>query len=163
MNEWTTQAVRQTRADPESAHRLFPQAERKGGPRARPALLALLDAGTIEALYRNGDAGERLSILRALPDLDLGPAALPIVEDALRTNDTRLIAAALGPYGSRWLDDHAFRQGVLKCVFMSIPLAEVDGLDRRHDAELTRMLADHAAERRAAGRTVPEDVLERLR
>ncbi len=163
MSEWTTWAVRQAREDPESVHRLFPQAERKGGPRARPALLALLDAETIMTLYRNGDAGERLSILRALPDLELGPAALPIVEDALRTNDTRLIAAALGPYGSRWLDDHAFRQAVLKCVFMSIPLAEVAGLDRRYDAELARMLADHAAERRAAGRTVPEDVLERLR
>ncbi|GLW07149.1 hypothetical protein Misp01_22790 [Microtetraspora sp. NBRC 13810] len=162
MNEWTAQALRQVREDPEAVHRLFPRAERLGGPDARAALLALVDAGAVAALYRDGDAGERLAILRALPGLDLGPAALPLVEDALRTNDARLVAAALGPYGSRWLDDHAFRHGVLKCVFMSIPLASVDGLDRRFDAELARMLADHAAERRAAGREVPQDVLERL-
>ncbi|MFF5207785.1 EboA domain-containing protein [Streptosporangium sp. NPDC000396] len=162
--EWTARAVRQVEDDRESVYRLFPQAERLGGPGARRALLAALrgDHAVVGALYRRGDTGERLAILLALPELSLGPSAVPLVEDALRTNDARLVAAALGPYGSRWLGDHAFRQGVLKCVFMSIPLASVTGLDRRFDAELARMLADHAAERRAAGRPVPQDVLERL-
>ncbi|WP_217370408.1 EboA domain-containing protein [Nonomuraea antri] len=148
--------------EPGAVHRLFPQARRLGGPDARARLLARLDADTLAELYRRGDAGERLDILRALPGLDLGPRALPLVEDALRTNDARLVEAAMGDYGARWLDDHAYRQGVLKCVFMSIPLSSVSGLAARSDAELARMLGDYAAERRAAGRPVPQDVLERI-
>ncbi|TDD53788.1 sugar phosphate isomerase [Nonomuraea terrae] len=167
-HEWLAQAVRRVEADPRAIHLLFPQAERRGGPDARGALLRALrgDSAVISAvisdLYVRGDSGERLAILSALPDLDAGPEAVGLVEDALRTNDTRLVAAALGPYGSAWLDDHSFRQGVLKCVFMGIPLASVAGLERRFDAELARMLSDYAAELRAAGRPVPHDVMERI-
>jgi hypothetical protein len=89
-----------------------------------------------------------------------GPEALPLVEDALRTNDTRLLAAAVGPYAARHLTAHVWRHAVLKCLFTSVPVAEVADLDRRArgDAELARMLADYADERTAAGRPVPEDL-----
>jgi hypothetical protein len=162
--EWLAEALARVEADRGAVHVLFPQAERRGGAGARRALLAALrgDAETVRTLYERGDTGERLAILTALPDLDLGAAAVPLVEDALRANDPRLVAAALGPYGAERLDDHVFRQGVLKCVFMSIPLSAVAGLDRRTDAELIRMLSDYAAERRAAGRPVPPDVLARI-
>jgi hypothetical protein len=40
---------------------------------------------------------------------------------------------------------------------MEIPLAMVAGLSARADRELGRMLAGLAAERRAAGRTIPPD------
>jgi hypothetical protein len=46
---------------------------------------------------------------------------------------------------------------VLKCVFMGVPLAEVDRLDERADAELAAMLAAFAEEREAAGRPMPGD------
>lgn len=162
--EWQASAVRQVEADPHAIHRLFPQAGRRGGADARRALLGALrgNPAVIRSLYEAGDSGERLAILAVLHELDLDGTAVALVEDALRTNDARLVAAALGPYGSAWLGDHSFRQGVLKCVFMSIPLDEVAGLDRRFDAELARMLSDYAAELRAAGRPVPRDVLERI-
>ncbi|MFG1705139.1 EboA domain-containing protein [Nonomuraea sp. M3C6] len=162
--KWLAQAVQRVKDDPDAIHLLFPQAERLGGPAARSALLRAVhgDHPLIRSLYERGDTGERLAILSALPELDLGAAAVGLVEDALRTNDARLVAAALGPYGSAWLDDHSFRQGVLKCVFMSIPLASVADLDRRFDAELAQMLSDYAAELRAAGRPVPHDVMERI-
>jgi hypothetical protein len=67
-----------------------------------------------------------------------------------------LVAAALGPYAGH-LDDPAWRQGVLKCVFMAVPLSVVDRLDERADGELARMLAGLAAERQAAGRAMPAD------
>ena len=54
-------------------------------------------------LYRYGDAAERRGMLRALPYLDLGDRGLDLVDDAIRTNDTRLIAAALGPYATEHL------------------------------------------------------------
>ena len=50
------------------------------------------------ALYRCGDAAEKRAVLRALPLLPLGDSAVALLHDAIRTNDTRLIAAALGPY-----------------------------------------------------------------
>ena len=93
------------------------------------------------------------------------PAAVPLLHDALRTNDARLVAAALGPYAEH-LDPDTWRQGVVKCVFMGVPLSVVDDLDRRTDRELTTMLAALAAERRAAGRAMPADaaaLLERTK
>jgi hypothetical protein len=38
-----------------------------------------------------------------------------------------------------------------------VPLAAVDGLQRRADAELGRMVASFVEERRAAGRSTPPD------
>jgi hypothetical protein len=103
-------------------------------------------------------------VLVALPALDgadrssgIGDGALPIVRDALRTNDTRLVAAALGPYAATHLDDDAWRQAVLKVLFTGVPVEEVAGLAERADAELARMVRDYAAEREAAGRVVPPD------
>ncbi|WP_329236660.1 EboA domain-containing protein [Actinoallomurus sp. NBC_01490] len=122
-------------------------------PLTGPAL-----AQEVADLYRYGDAAEKRGVLRGLHLLDLGDEALPLVHDALRTNDTRLVAAALGPYGAAHLDAHAYRHGVLKCVFTGVPLAAVAGLRERRDAELARMFTAFARERVAAGRPVPADV-----
>lgn len=115
---------------------------------------------SVTRLYQQGTAAERRAVLLTLHLLDLGDTALPLVEDALRTNDTRLVAAAVGPYAAEHLDTHAWRHAVLKCLFTEVPVAAVARLaDRaRGDAELARMLGDFAAERTAAGRTVPEDL-----
>ncbi len=109
-------------------------------------------------LYEQGDAAERRAVLLALPLLDIGSAALAIVRDALRTNDTRLIGAAVGPYAARYLDDASWRQAVLKCVFVGVPVAVVADLAGRADEELARMLVAFAHERVAAGRDVPADI-----
>jgi hypothetical protein len=114
--------------------------------------------GICGEVYRYGDASEKRAVLRALAVLDVGEHGLPLVRDALRGNDTRLIAAALGPYAAQRLDDAGYRHAVLKCVFLGIPLSVVSGLARRADPELARMLADFARERAAAGRDVPADV-----
>jgi hypothetical protein len=115
----------------------------------------------IGALYRYGDAAEKRAVLRALPGLDIGDGGVNLLHDAIRTNDPRLVAAALGPYASH-LDDDMWRQAVLKCVFMDIPLTVVTGLAERADSELRRMLADLAAERHAAGQAMPADAVALL-
>src|SRR5918996_4067575 len=134
---------------------------------ARVALLATLAAAwrdrperfdrEMAQLYRYGDADEKRGVLRALSAIhpDPGRASLPLVDDALRTNDVRLVAAALGGYGARHLSAEAWRQGVLKCLFVGVPLQAVARLDERADAELSRMVADYCRERTAAGRSVP--------
>ncbi|CAM5352420.1 EboA domain-containing protein [Streptomyces canus] len=121
---------------------------------------ARADTDALTRVYAQGTAAERRAVLHALPHLVSGPEALPLVEDALRTNDTRLLAAAVGPYAARHLDTHHWRHAVLKCLFTGVPVAEVADLHRRAhaDAELARMLGDYAAERTAAGRPVPEDL-----
>lgn len=115
-------------------------------------------ADEVTDLYRFGDADEKRAVIRALDRLPIADAGLPLLSDALRTNDARLVAAALGPYGAEHLDDESWRQGVLKCLFIGVPLAAVAELDRRADEELATMIAAYAYERVAAGRDVPADV-----
>jgi hypothetical protein len=67
----------------------------------------------------------------------------------------------VGPFGSRYLDQHTWRHAVLKLVFQGVSLDAASGLETRADDELDRMARDFAAERRAAGRPVPTD-LDRL-
>ncbi|MET7647121.1 EboA domain-containing protein [Streptomyces sp. NPDC005426] len=128
----------------------------------RALLLVEARAGlpALTRLYEQGTAAERRAVLLALPALDLGATAVPLVEDALRTNDTTLVAAAVGPYAGDRLDPHSWRHAVLKCLFTGVPVAAVDQLARRSrgDAELARMLGDYAAERIAASRPVPADL-----
>ncbi|WP_203183611.1 EboA domain-containing protein [Streptomyces pratensis] len=125
----------------------------------RALLLVEARAGltAVTRLYEQGTAAERRAVLLTLHRLDLGATALPLVEDALRTNDTRLVAAAVGPYGAAHLDAHGWRHAVLKCLFTEVPVEALDRLGERAggDAELARMLGDFAAERTAAGRAVP--------
>lgn len=130
------------------------------------ALGSVLDgddlAKEVRELYRYGDDAERRGVLRGLhllpePDKNTVDTGLELVADALRSNDTRLVAAALGPFAEARLDQRSWRHGVLKCLFMGVPLTAVSGLGRRRDAELSRMAADYAAERKAAGRAVPAD------
>jgi hypothetical protein len=128
---------------------------------ARTLLLVAL-GDRVEAeladLYRFGDAAERRGLLRALPYLPVGDRAMGVVDDAIRTNDTRLVAAALGPYATEHLDDAAYDQAVLKCVFIGVPIAPLDGLPARATAETARMLAAFVHERVAAGRDIPAEV-----
>lgn len=127
-------------------------------------LLAVGDGAwnELEDLYRFGDAAERRAVLRSLPLLPAGDigtdTGLRLVDDAVRTNDPRLIAAALNPYALERLDEDAFNQAVLKCVFVGVPLTGLEGLAERATPSLSRMLAGYVRERVAAGRDVPADV-----
>lgn len=118
-------------------------------------------AALLRRLYDRGDAHERRAVLRALPYLPTAAASVALTrslaQDALRTNDHRLVAAALGPCGYA-LEPAAWRQGVLKCVVLGLPLTAVTGLDDRADRELGSMLDDFAREREAAGRSVPPEI-----
>ncbi|PZG12214.1 sugar phosphate isomerase [Micromonospora craterilacus] len=175
--EWLAAAVHRIGFEPTTITTFFAAAGRRCGraelpdlpgwtadEAARALLLTALPAGHAgwaEALYRDGDAAEKRAVLKALPLLPIGAAGLPLLHDAIRTNDTRLVAAALGPYAHH-LDPPTWRQAVLKCVFTGVPLAVVADLDARADGELAAMLAALAAERRAAGRAMPADATELL-
>lgn len=125
--------------------------------------LSPTDAATeITDLYGYGDADEKRAVLHGLHLLEgtvpeVAGTVRDLLADALRTNDTRLVAAAAASCAQSLLDDHAWRQTVLKCLFVGVPLRLVAGLDTRADLELARMCADFAHERSAADRAVPAD------
>ncbi|WP_410621929.1 EboA domain-containing protein [Amycolatopsis sp. cmx-8-4] len=176
MTAWLDEALTKVASDATALRTLFPGVGRRvgRGPAdvpgwtvddvARVELLKAAPGAAAEMpdLYRYGDTAEKRAVLRGLSVVDTGDAGLELVADALRTNDTRLVTAAMGEYGAARLDDSAYRHGVLKCVFMGIPLAGIAGLDRRTDEELLRMMRSFAAERTAAGRDVPADLLPLL-
>lgn len=183
--DWLDEAIDAVRTSPAVIRSRFPAVSRKLGrgplaPTADPddpfavtiddagrsLLVAALSpedqAAELPDLYRHGDTRERRGALRALDhvgaDGPLAPVARDLVDDAMRTNDTRLVAAALGPVGSALLDDDAFAQAVLKCVFTGLDIDRIPGLAGRVTPELSRMMADFVHERIAAGRDVPAQV-----
>jgi hypothetical protein len=111
----------------------------------------------LRELYRYGDNDEKRAVLHALAGVPDGIDGSDVLLDALRTNDTRLVGAALGPHSDR-LDDDAWRQGVLKCLFTGVAVTAVTGLASRADSELADMVQRYRREREAAGRDVPPDV-----
>jgi hypothetical protein len=177
---WLDEARRAVTATPEMIGARFPAVGRKVGrgpldPAADAddlhawrvddagrtlLLLALGDrvGSQLASLYQHGDAAERRGVLRGLALLPVGGAAVWLVEDAIRTNDPRLIAAALGPYALAHLDDLTLSHAVLKCVFSGVPLAGLDGLNARVTLGMARMLASYAHERIVAGRSVAPEV-----
>ncbi|ACC40961.1 sugar phosphate isomerase/epimerase [Mycobacterium marinum M] len=187
VRTWIAEAAAVLRRDPEKVLELFSGAQRQmpassdeATVLARGRLVATLVAETpdvtagplIDKLYRWGDSDERLGVFcgleTAASEETLGPDAtrvgVGLAEDALRCNDPRLVAAALGGFGARFLAQHRWRDGVMKLVFMGVPLRGVSGLRSRADTELGRMATDYASERAAAGRMIPADaqLLQRL-
>ena len=178
--DWVRETEAAVAADPAAVRARFPAVGRKVGrgtldpdadhddvhawtvdDAARVLILAAMGEAAeaeLAELYRYGDAAERRGLLRALPYLPLGDRGRGLVDDAVRTNDTRLVAAALGPYATEHLDDAAYDQAVLKCVFIGVPIAPLDGLPARATPETARMLAAFVHERVAAGRDIPAEV-----
>lgn len=165
-------------ADPSRLGRTFPAAARQTGRGPLPGAEGVLvedavrvglvraaargldaDALLVELreLYRYGDSDEKRAVLHALAGAPAEIDGSDVLLDALRTNDTRLVAAAMGPHSDR-LDDDAWRQGVLKCLFTGVPVAAVTGLATRADHQLAEMVQRYRREREAAGRDVPPDV-----
>jgi hypothetical protein len=110
-------------------------------------------------LYATGELREQQAVIRVLPYLPAPERFVAIGIEAVRNNATTVIEAIAcdTPYPARFFPDAAFGQLVLKCLFVGLSLRRLDGLARRITPELRRMVAGYVAERRAAGRTVPDD------
>lgn len=115
-------------------------------------------AQEIRALYEYGDTEEKRAILRALDQLPAGAEPHFLVQDALRTNDRRLIAAAMGTWSQHNLPEEEWRQGILKCLFVGVSLDAIPGCESRNDRQMARMAAGYAHELLLAGRSIPSDI-----
>ncbi len=114
----------------------------------------------VEGLHRAGTLRERQAVLRALALLPEPTRFLPIALDACRTSTQPVFEAIAceNPYPAAYFPEASFNQLVLKAVFTGVRVARILDLARRRTPELARMAADYAAERRAAGRPVPDDL-----
>jgi hypothetical protein len=117
-------------------------------------------AGDALACFELGDSREQQSWLKGVAVLPSPERYLAVVIDACRTNILpQFEAVACGnPYPSLYFPERNFNQVVLKALFNGVRLERIVGLSARANADLARMAADYAAERMAAGRSVPVDI-----
>jgi hypothetical protein len=135
---------------------------------ARAGLLlcaaAGLAPGELEALveecFLRGDTRERQAVLRTLALLPDPGRFVPLAVEACRTSVQPVFEAIAceNPYPALHFPESSFNQMVLKAVFVGVAVGRILGLEGRITPELRRMAADYASERRAAGRSVPDDV-----
>jgi hypothetical protein len=116
--------------------------------------------GLAAELYHRGEVRERQALLRVLFYLPDPEAFRELAVEACRTSVESVFRAIAcdNPYPAAHFEERSFNQMVLKAVFVGAPLDRVYALARRLNSDLARMAEDYAAERRAAGRAVPDDL-----
>lgn len=116
--------------------------------------------GFAREMYLRGDFHEQGAILQSLALLPEPGRFVDIATDACRTNilDVFESIACENPYPAAHFRDLNFNQLVMKAFFMGVEVGRIVGLGDRKTAKLSRMAADFASERRAAGRPVPDDM-----
>jgi hypothetical protein len=115
---------------------------------------------TLEQVFIAADVGELIALYQALPLLPYPERLRARAAEGVRSNMAAVFnAVALrNSYPSEYLDDIAWNQMVLKALFVGSPLHLIQGIDRRANPVLARMLVDYARERWAAKRTVSPEI-----
>lgn len=111
-------------------------------------------------LCRTADVGELVAFYRGLP-LYPAPELLEVqAGEAARTNMKGVFEALAhrNPYASEQFGENRWNHLVLKALFVDSKLHPIEGLDRRANPGLARMLRDYAHERWAAGRPVSPEL-----
>ena len=118
---------------------------------------------TITQLFKAGELNELVALYSALPVLSFPDAWRFQATEGIRNNIADVQSAIMlhNPYPADQFDEAAWNQMILKAFFTDKDVTQITGLDERKNARLAQTLADYAAERRAAGRSLPPDI-ERL-
>lgn len=130
---------------------------------ARTLLLLAIPADqeqSVQMLFDNADVGELIALYQSLPLLPHSKRYCAQAISGVRSSMTAVFnAIALrNPYPADYFDQPAWNQMVLKALFEGSPLFLIEGLDRRANPELARMLSDYAHERWAANRPVSPEL-----
>jgi hypothetical protein len=114
----------------------------------------------LEACFQHADEGELCALYRSLAFLPDGARFAWRSGEGCRTNMLTVFEANAcdTPYPATHLDELAWRQLIIKALFVGAPLWRVYGLDKRIDAELARMALDLADERCSAHREVQPEL-----
>ncbi len=111
-------------------------------------------------LFRSGELGEQIAILRGLP---LYPAPVLLIDYAAEGVRSAMqpvfeAVAHQNPYPLEQFSEAQWNQMVVKALFIGSRLAPIQGLDERRNPDLAQMLVDYAHERWAAGRPVSPEL-----
>jgi hypothetical protein len=122
---------------------------------AQPSAVDALDEA-----FRYADIGEMCALHRSLQFMPGPERFVWRAGEGCRSSMRAVFEAAAcdTPFPVKNFDDLAWRQLVIKALFVEAPLWRVYGLDARIDAELARMALDLADERRSAGRNVQPEL-----
>jgi hypothetical protein len=117
-------------------------------------------ASRVDKLCTTAEVTEYIAYLKgfaifAAPKLLYGRA-----REGVRSAITPVFAAIAchNPYPFDHFDEDAWNQMVVKCVFNGVPIETIVGLHERRNGEVVQMMRDLVAERRAAGRPLPDAV-----
>ena len=114
----------------------------------------------LRGLLATADLNESIALLRGLPLYPNPALHLTQAREGARTAMRPVFEAVAhaNPYPAEVFDEAGWNQLVLKALFIETTLAPIQGLDRRANPTLMRMLCDYAHERWAAGRTVSPEL-----
>lgn len=114
----------------------------------------------LEKTFDSSDMGEAIALYQSIPVLPYPEALQGRAAEGIRSNITSAFnaVALLNPYPADYMDEDAWNQVVLKALFVGSPLYLIQGIDRRANETLARMLVDYAHERWAADRSVSPEL-----
>jgi len=127
---------------------------------AAPAADADAYRSLCDRLCMAADTNEIVAFYKALPMLPFPEAHVARCSEGLRTNMSSVFCAIAhdNPFPSERLDEIGWNTMVLKALFIEVALDPMEGLDKRANPRLMRMLCDYAHERWAASRTVSPEL-----
>lgn len=152
-----------------AAHRARPGWDPRGWSVDQAGRLVLLLAqggdgpafnARLRGLLATADLAEGIALLRGLPLYPDPALHVAQAREGARTAMRPVFEAVAhaSPYPSEVFDEAGWNQLVLKALFIETALAPIQGLDRRANPTLMRMLCDYAHERWAAGRKVSPEL-----
>jgi hypothetical protein len=114
----------------------------------------------LEQLFRTADVGELITFYRGLPLYPEPQLHIARAREGARSGMQPIFEAVAhrNPYPAEQFDENSWNHMVLKALFIGSTLAPIQGLDRRANPSLMRMLCDYAHERWAAGRPVAPEL-----
>lgn len=117
-------------------------------------------AADVEEAFRYADEGELRALYKSLALVPDGARFAWRAAEGCRTNIVPVFesVACDSPFPASHFDEVAWKQLVVKALFIDAPLWRVQGLDGRLSEDLARMALDLAEERRSAGRDVPHEL-----
>lgn len=117
-------------------------------------------AARLRDLMATADLSETITLLRGLPLYPGLQAHLWLAQAGARSGMRPVFEAVAhaNPYAAEHFDEAGWNQLVVKALFIESTLAPIQGLDRRANPSLMRMLCDYAHERWAAGRPVSPEL-----
>ena len=111
-------------------------------------------------LHRTAEVGELLALYFGLPLYPDPESLIALAADGLRTNIRAEFKAVAhnNPFPLEQFGENPWNNMILKALFIGVMLEPIQGIDKRANPELARILRDYAHERWAAERFVSPEL-----